>query len=162
MFDPQQPDASDACDYLLDPRLEAAEDLPHSAAAAVELDVAKLIAQQRTLGVRLSNSEWLARYDLWRELALAASMGSDLRERACRGCRGKLRYASRADAVVDARNLEARNGLRVSIYECWVCAGDQGAVGFHIGNTVRRLSGINGEIRRTKSITYLEEKYCND
>ena len=147
MFDPQQPDLAEP---LADPRLDAAEDLPHSAAESVELDVAKLISQGKTKGVRLDNQEWLERYDRWRGLALAADMGQELRERACRGCRGKLRYASRAEAVVDAKRLDARGTQRVSIYECWVCSGDAGDVGFHIGNTVRRLSGINGEIRRPR------------
>ena len=87
MFDPQQPDHQDC--PLADPRLDAAEDLPHSAAESVELDVAKLISQGQTKGVRLDNPDWLARYDRWRGLALAADMGPELRERACRGCRAR-------------------------------------------------------------------------
>lgn len=150
MCDQHQLDITDQpADPLEDPRLVGAEYLPQESAAEVVLDVEKLRGIGQSLGVRIDNLEWLARYDRWRELAMAAGMTRDMREQACRGCRGKLRYRSRADAVIDAKRLTVREGFRISIYECWVCA-DMGEVGFHIGNTVRRLSGINGDIRRPK------------
>lgn len=156
MDDQNQPEPTDQLPdedaiMLLDPRLVGAEDLPQDAAAAVVLDVERLRSIGQSLGLRIDNVEWLGRYDRWRELALAAGMTRDMREQACRGCRGKLRYWSRADAVIDAKRLAVREGFRISIYECWVCA-DMGEVGFHIGNTVRRLSGVNGDIRRPRNI----------
>lgn len=156
MDDQNQPEPTDQlaeedATMLLDPRLVGAEDLPQDAAEAVVLDVERLRSIGQSLGVRIDNVEWLGRYDRWRELALAAGMTRDMREQACRGCRGKLRYKTRADAVIDAKRLAVREGFRISIYECWVCA-DVGEVRFHIGNTVRRLSGINGDIRRPRNI----------
>lgn len=156
MDDQNQPEPTDQLAdedaiMLLDPQLVGAEDLPQDAAAAVVLDVERLRSIGQSRGTRIDNVEWLGRYDRWRELAMAAGMTRDMREQACRGCRGKLRYQSRADAVIDAKQLAVREGFRISIYECWVCA-DMGEVGFHIGNTVRRLSGVNGDIRRPRHI----------
>lgn len=162
MDDQNQPEPTDQlADAFIDPRLVGAEDLPQDAAAAVVLDVERLRSIGQSLGTRIDNLDWLTRYDRWRELAVAAGMTRDKREQACRGCRGKLRYWSRVDAVIDAKKLSAREGFRISIYECWVCA-DMGDVGFHIGNTIRRLSGINGDIRRPRHISVLKEKHCND
>jgi hypothetical protein len=149
---PDQPDQPADEEAILDPRLVGAEDLPQDAAAEVVLDCEKLRSIGQSLGVRIENVDWLTRYDRWRELAVAAGVPKDKREQACRGCRGKLRYRSRVDAVIDAKRLPAREGFRISIYECWVCAEADGKVGFHIGNTIRRLSGVNGDIRRPKHI----------
>jgi hypothetical protein len=71
--------------------------------------------------------EWKALYEAWR--IGKEGWPSRVRGQIARGCRGKMRYESREEAIPIAKALPSREGLRVSVYACGICRG------YHIGNT---------------------------
>lgn len=106
--------------------------------------IQEAIAKAQAKRSRASNAviiptrvEWEQAYMTWR--GGKQHWPKAARAKAVRGCRGKVCYTSRAEAIPEAKLLPAREGFWISIYFCLVCGGH-----YHIGNSRQRISTVNG------------------